>query len=175
MYPLRRRNVRIVLELGQVSGLNTQDDFSYHSTASCLPYRHISHTVLVRRRTGQRRLCCRISYPQRDLCRCKSGTARDINRRGIHTVLRVNTRDGIQVKQLVQQDVAAREPGLEVCLIGFEVGQSIMLLFDSHLEVHALVADDDSRPREFVGRIGEWVGIVAEEVTTSTLWLEVIA
>ena len=63
-----------------------------------------------------------------------------MDRKDIHTVLRINTRDGIQVKQLVQQDVAAREPGLEVCLIGFVLGQSIMLLFDSHLEVHALVA-----------------------------------
>jgi hypothetical protein len=50
-----------------------------------------------------------------------------------------------------------------------------MLLFDSHLRVHAFVADDDSRPREFVGRISERVGIVAKEVTASTLWLEVVA
>lgn len=79
------------------------------------------------------------------------------------------------MKQLVQQDVAAREPCLEVCLVGFVLGQSVMLLFDSHLRVHAFVADDDSRSTEFVGRISERVGIVAEEVTTATLWLEVVA
>lgn len=50
-----------------------------------------------------------------------------------------------------------------------------MLLFDSHLQVHAFIADDDSRPREFVGRISERIGIVAEEVTASTLWLEIVA
>ena len=79
------------------------------------------------------------------------------------------------MKQLVQQDVAAREPCFEVFLIGFVLGQSVMLLFDSHLRVHAFVADDDSRPRGFVGRISERVGIVAEEVTASTLWLQVVA
>lgn len=98
-----------------------------------------------------------------------------MDRKDIHTVLRINTRDGIQVKQLVQQDVAAREPCFEVNLIGFVLGQPIMLLFESHLRVHAFVADDDSRPREFVGRISERVGIVAKEVTASTLWLEVVA
>lgn len=79
------------------------------------------------------------------------------------------------MKQLVQQDVAAREPGLEVCLIGFVLGQSVMLLFDSHLQIHALVADDDGGPSKFVCRISERAGIVAEEVTTSPLWLEVVA
>lgn len=117
------------------SDFNIHDDCRYHSTASFLLYRHISHTVLVRRRAGQRRLRCRTSDPQFDLCRCKLGTARDVHRRGIHTVFRIHARHGVQVKQLVQQDVAAREPCVKVCLIGFVLGQSFMLLFDSHLRV----------------------------------------